>query len=141
MVRARAIALNWVIGGTDAHARNFSLLIGAGGTVRLAALYDLANPLPYPGRYAPRLKLAMKIGGESRIGYVRVRHWERFAAEVGLPADEVLGICESVAAETPDRLSRIVADSRAEGMDHPIVARLEEAVTEQAKACLDCLRR
>ena len=132
----RAIALNRVIAGTDAHARNFSLLIGAGGTVRLAPLYDLASALPYPGRYAPRLKLAMKIGGESRIGYVRVRHWERFAAEVGLPADEVLGICESVAAETPDRLSRIVADSRAEGMDHPIVARLEEAVTEQAKACL-----
>ena len=137
----RAIALNWVIGGTDAHARNFSLLIGAGGTVRLAPLYDLASALPYPGRYAPRLKLAMKIGGESRIGYVRVRHWERFAAEVGLPADEVLGICESVAAEVPGRLRQIVADARAEGMDHPVVARLEEAVTEQSKACLAGLRR
>ena len=83
----------------------------------------------------------MKIGGESRIGYVRVRHWERFAAKVGLPADEVLGICESVAAETPGRLRQIVAAARAEGMDHPIVARLEEAVTEQAKACLAGLRR
>lgn len=136
----RAIALNWVIGGTDAHARNFSLLIGAGGTVRLAPLYDPASALPYPGRYAPRLKLAMKIGGESRIGYVRVRHWERFAAEVGLPADEVLGICESVAVEVPDRLSGIVAAARAERVDHPIVARLEEAVAEQAKACLAGLR-
>ena len=100
-----------------------------GGDRQACCALRPGQPLPYPGRYAPRLKLAMKIGGKSRIGYVRVRHWERFAAE------------ESVAAETPDRLSRIVADSRAEGMDHPIVARLEEAVTEQAKACLDCLRR
>lgn len=137
----RAIALNWIIGGTDAHARNFSLLIGTGGTVRLAPLYDLASALPYPGRYAPRLKLAMKIGGESRIGYVRLRHWERFAAEMGLPADEVLGICESVAAETPGRLRQIVAAARTEGMDHPVVAGLEEAVTEQSKACLNSLRR
>ena len=52
----------------------------------------------------------MKIGGEARIGYIQVRHWERFAAkETGLPTDEVLGICESVAAETPDRFTDVVA--------------------------------
>lgn len=137
----KTIALNWVIGGTDAHARNYSLLIGTGGNVRLAPLYDLASALPYPGHYAPRLKLAMKIGGESRLGYVRVRHWERFAAQVGLPPDEVLGICESLAAETPDRFADVVAAARSEGLDHPIVDRLAEAVPGQATACLANLRR
>lgn len=42
-----ALALNWVIGGTDAHAKNFSLLIAA-RQVRLAPLYDIASVLPYP---------------------------------------------------------------------------------------------
>ena len=138
---AKSIALNWVIGGTDAHARNFSLLIGAGGSARLAPLYDLASALPYPGHYAPKLKLAMKIGGESRLGYVQVRHWERFAAEVGLPAEDVLGICESLAAEVPDHVGDIVRAARSEGLDHPIVDRLGEVVTKQARACLDSLRR
>ncbi|MDE2981298.1 MAG: type II toxin-antitoxin system HipA family toxin [Gemmatimonadota bacterium] len=137
----RANALNWMIGGTDAHARNFSLLIGTGGNVRLAPLYDVASVLPYPGQYARKLKLAMKIGGESRLGYIQVRHWERFAAEVGLPPDEVLGICESVAIETPDRLADVVAAARSEGLDHPVVERLKEGITKHASACLERLRR
>ncbi|MFX5693309.1 HipA domain-containing protein, partial [Acinetobacter baumannii] len=42
-----AVALNWLIGGTDAHAKNYSILIGAAGRVRLAPLYDVASILPY----------------------------------------------------------------------------------------------
>ena len=42
----RALALNWIIGGTDAHAKNFSLLIGAGGRATLAPLYDVASSRP-----------------------------------------------------------------------------------------------
>jgi len=137
---SRAIAFNWVIGGTDAHAKNFSLLIGALGRANLAPLYDLASALPYPGHYAPRLKLAMKVGGEARIGYIQVRHWERFAAEVGLPPEEVLQICESVAAETPDRFADVVAAARSEELDHPIVERLKEGIARHASACLDRLR-
>lgn len=137
----KAVALNWVLGGTDAHARNFSLLIGAGGVARLAPLYDLASALPYPGHYAPRLKLAMKVGGESRLGYVQVRHWERFAAEVGVPSGEVLRICESVAATIPDLFAAVVATARSEGLDHPVVERLEQEVPKRAQACLDSLRK
>jgi serine/threonine-protein kinase HipA len=137
---SRAMAFNWVVGGTDAHAKNFSFLIEAPGRATLAPLYDLASALPYPGHYAPKLKLAMKIGGESRLGYVQVRHWERFAAEVGLPPEEVLEICESVAAETPDRFADVVAAARSEGLDHPIIERLIDAIAGHAGACLARLR-
>lgn len=138
---ARAMAFNWVVGGTDAHAKNFSFLIGARGQAALAPVYDVASTLPYPGRYLPRRKLAMKIGGESRLGYIQIRHWERFAAQVGLPPAEVLGICESVAAETPDRFADLVAAARSEGLDHPVIERLKEGITKHASACLDRLRR
>ncbi|MDE2655485.1 MAG: HipA domain-containing protein [Gemmatimonadota bacterium] len=137
----KAVALTWVLGGTDAHVRNFSLLIGAGGVARLAPLYDLASVLPYPGHYAPRLKLAMKVGGELRLGYVQVRHWERFAAEVGLPSGEVLGICESVAAAIPGLFAEVVATARSEGLDHPVAERLEQEVPKRAQASLDSLRK
>ena len=43
---SRPLAFNWLIAGTDAHAKNFSLLIGAEGRARLAPLYDIASILP-----------------------------------------------------------------------------------------------
>lgn len=42
-----ALAFNWLIAGTDAHAKNYSVLIGPSGRVCLAPLYDLASALPY----------------------------------------------------------------------------------------------
>ena len=41
-----ALAFNWLMGGTDAHAKNFSLLL-SGPQVRLAPLYDLVSAFPY----------------------------------------------------------------------------------------------
>jgi serine/threonine-protein kinase HipA len=38
-----AVGFNWLIAGTDAHAKNYSLLIAGGPRVRLAPLYDLAS--------------------------------------------------------------------------------------------------
>ncbi len=43
------VVYNWLIVGTDAHAKNYALLIGAEGRVRLAPLYDVASVLRYPG--------------------------------------------------------------------------------------------
>jgi serine/threonine-protein kinase HipA len=54
---ADALAWNWLIGGTDAHAKNYSLLL-AGDQIRLAPLYDIASALPY-GSHERKLRLAM----------------------------------------------------------------------------------
>ena len=43
---ADALIWNWLIAGTDAHAKNYSLLL-AEDQVRLAPLYDVASALPY----------------------------------------------------------------------------------------------
>ncbi|MCP3937217.1 MAG: type II toxin-antitoxin system HipA family toxin, partial [Actinomycetia bacterium] len=42
---ADALVFNWLIAGTDAHAKNYSLLL-AGNQIRLAPLYDIASILP-----------------------------------------------------------------------------------------------
>ncbi|WP_420633971.1 HipA domain-containing protein [Candidatus Palauibacter sp.] len=131
----RALALNWIIGGTDAHAKNFSLLIGAAGRASLSPLYDVASLLPYPGHYEPKLKLAMKIGGEARLGYTQARHWARLARDVGLAASEVLESCASLAAAISGRLPGIVQTARNDGLDHPILNRLEEAILARAEVC------
>ena len=48
----QALAFNFVIAGTDAHAKNFSLLLSHRGA-RLAPLYDLASYLPYVAGQMP----------------------------------------------------------------------------------------
>ena len=60
-----ALAFNWLIGGTDAHAKNYSMLLG-GAQVRLAPLYDVASSLPYDDMFVPKLKMAMRIGVSTR---------------------------------------------------------------------------
>jgi serine/threonine-protein kinase HipA len=42
-----ALMVNWLICGTDAHAKNYSLLL-AGRQVRLAPLYDVASAQSSP---------------------------------------------------------------------------------------------
>ena len=97
-----AVMLNWIIGGTDAHAKNFSMLIGAGNRARLAPLYDNASALPYEA--SPRApRLATKIGGKYRLEEILQRHWVQFAVclRVGIPAAEVLEIGNKMARGLP----------------------------------------
>ena len=131
---ARAIILNWIIGGTDAHAKNFSMLIGARGRARFAPLYDVASTLPYD--FDPRkLKMATRIGGKYRLEDVRARHWVKFASEVRLPASEVLDMGKAMAESVPEAFATTVSEARAAGLDHPILQRMLEMVTTRSERC------
>lgn len=85
-----ALAFNWLIAGTDAHAKNYSLRLGSHGRVRLAPLYDLGSALPYPGLRQDKLSLAMKIGNTCRLRDLRRHHWEKLARELRLPVEATL---------------------------------------------------
>jgi serine/threonine-protein kinase HipA len=135
-----ALALNWVIGGTDAHAKNFSLLIAA-RQVRLAPLYDIASVLPYPRRIPPqKANLALRVGGEYRLAKIGRRHWERLVREMGLGVDAVERV-RRVVHDVPGRMEEVRAAARAEGIDHPVMDVLEEAVRLHAATCLAVLDR
>ena len=126
--------LNWVIGGTDAHAKNYSMLIGTGGQARLAPLYDVASTLPHD--FDPRkLRLATRIGGTYRLEDIHSRHWSKFAAEVRLPAAEVLDMGRTMAAMLPEVFAGIVAQARAGGLDHPILGRMIDVLGTYSERC------
>jgi serine/threonine-protein kinase HipA len=133
-----ALALNWVIGGTDAHAKNFSLLI-ATRQVRLAPLYDIASILPYPRRIPlQKANLALRVGGEYRIPKIGRRHWERLVTEMGLGSDALERVRE-VVHEAPRRMEEVCAGARGEGISHPVADTLEEAVRRHAATCMKTL--
>ena len=131
---ARAIMLNWIIGGTDAHAKNFSMLIGPHGRGRLAPLYDVASMLPYDADLR-RLKMATKIGGKYLLDEVQIRHWVKFATEVRLPPNEVIDMGKATAATVPTLVAETVDDARANGFDHPILQRMTEVLSARSNHC------
>lgn len=135
-----ALAFNWLIAGTDAHAKNYSLLLGSGGAVRLAPLYDLASALPYDRLDEKKLKLAMKIGGNYRLHDIGFRQWRQFAAATNLNGDELIGRIAGMAERLPEEATCVRRDAAREGLKNPILDRLVARLSKRAAACARMLR-
>jgi serine/threonine-protein kinase HipA len=136
-----SVVYNWLIAGTDAHAKNYALLIGGGGRIRLAPLYDVASVLPYPDINIEKAKVSMKIGGEYRLRNIRPRHWRKLAVELKLDPDKTLRrVCE-LAGQLADHVSTVKQQMVSEGLKHPIIPRLAEAVTKRAAAIRKMIQR
>lgn len=134
-----SLALGWAVAGTDAHAKNYALLIRP-GAVRLAPLYDLVSALPYPSWIHPRkAKLAMRVGGEYAISKIGARHWRELAERSDLDPGPVLERVVSLVRDIPAAVQRVAARLRAEGLDLPIIATMEERIARHAGECLQRL--
>lgn len=72
------LIFNILVANTDAHAKNYSLLLPIGGDPRLAPLYDVSTVLPWPGVVQD---FAQRIAGRKRKpGDLDARHWDALAA-------------------------------------------------------------
>lgn len=131
----RAIAFNWLIGGTDAHAKNYSILIGTGGRVRLAPLYDVASIFPYDDFDPMRIKLAMKLGGKYRFRDIAAHSWDTLSEDIGLEKAEVAENVENMIARLPDAAEAIRTEMREEQLDHAILDRLVTGIQQHVAKC------
>jgi serine/threonine-protein kinase HipA len=129
------VAFNWLIAGTDAHAKNFAVLLGSSGQVRLAPIYDLASVLPYPDFDPYRIRLAMKLGGEYLLRNIGLRQWQKLAKEVRMDEDVVLARALAVAEAIPEEVPRVAAQMRREGVKHSILGKLEKELPARAAHC------
>ncbi|WP_158928282.1 type II toxin-antitoxin system HipA family toxin [Acidisphaera sp. S103] len=127
-----ALILNWLIGGSDAHAKNYSILIGSGGLVRLAPLYDVASVLAYPDVQPRKATLAMKIGNTYRLHDIGLPEWRDLAAQVRWDGDAMADRVRTMATELPDRLTDEVRTMGEVGCSHPLIDRLAHVLIERA---------
>ena len=129
-----------MIAGTDAHAKNFSLLVAPGSQVRLAPLYGLASVLPYPQRIDPqKAKLAMKIGSSYRLREIRRNHWEACARDLRMPANDLIGRAESMIECLIDAAPKIANALLEEDLDDPVIRRLVDSIDAHARSCRERL--
>jgi serine/threonine-protein kinase HipA len=115
----KANIFNWLIGGTDAHAKNYSFLIAAGDEVRLAPLYDLSSQLPYPDLITQRV--AMKIGDHYDIARVTRSDWQNLARSCALDQEQVIGMLTEMARALPDVISAAHAQALTEGLSERVL--------------------
>jgi serine/threonine-protein kinase HipA len=142
-----ALAFNWLIGGSDAHAKNFSLLM-SGPAVRLAPLYDLTSVLPYRLRPGERLvpgwvnrnpKMAMRIGEHYEIGMVRRDDWATVAVWANLDPASTLARIETLADAVVPALVATAADPAVNAAGSELPARLVEEVEANVARCRSAL--
>ncbi len=129
---ADALAWNWLIAGTDAHAKNYSLLL-AGNQVRLAPLYDVASALPY-GTHEHRLRLAMKIGGDYRLLPYNNR-WPVAARELGLDGSALVERVIELADRAPDAFADAAGAQEVKRLKRKLPGKLVKLVAERATRC------
>jgi serine/threonine-protein kinase HipA len=145
-----ALVFNWLIGCTDAHAKNYSILL-AGTNAVLAPLYDLTTGLPYTdqllgsdhdGRRLSRtsrqrgLVMAMSIGGEAPFGRVGLDNWQTFATNAKVDLDRILADIHRLGEALPDAFADATARTRQE-FKSPVVEEALDLVTTNLGASLE----
>ncbi|MGH9071463.1 MAG: type II toxin-antitoxin system HipA family toxin [Acidimicrobiales bacterium] len=129
---ADALIWNWLIAGTDAHAKNYSLLL-AEDQVRLAPLYDVASALPY-GTHEKKLGFAMKIGGDYSVFPYRST-WPEAARELALDVDALVGRVRVLAGRAPDAFVDAAKAPEVEALGRPLGNRLVDLVADRSERC------
>lgn len=137
----RAVAFNWVIGGTDAHPRNYSVLIAARGRVALAPLYDLASALLLPTRTkVPELPFAMAVAGRKTLRAIDRIAWEEQAKRVRLNPGRVVNEIEDLLERVDGALPQVADTAASSGIDEAFVDLFVARTRARGVACLKELR-
>jgi serine/threonine-protein kinase HipA len=146
---AEGLLANWLLGGTDAHAKNYALLHALNET-RLAPLYDVISYLPYRRR-APRfvrrpgegdntrVKLAMAIGGESDALRVSADAWRDTARLLHLDAAALIERGQALADTILEQLPDVITAVRDLGVISPMLEELMETIDRHVRVCRSVL--
>ena len=113
----QAQALAWAMAATDAHAKNYSLLL-AQDAVALAPLYDVSSAAPYfvnevrdvrPGEVSMhKAGLAMKVSKHRKFNEITAQDWKTLADQVGLHPEETVSLVAAVVQRVPSATAEVV---------------------------------
>lgn len=102
----KSLAYNVLIGGTDAHAKNYSLVL-IGSRAQVSPLYDTASAAPYNQR--ERLRSSMKIGDHWRMLDVTASDLRKVGRRLGISGDRAVGWVDELRRGLPGAFESAVA--------------------------------
>jgi len=127
-----AIVFNFAAVGTDAHAKNYSLML-AGDHSTLAPLYDLGSHAPYPSKTGGgALALAMSIDGEYDIARISKDSLARAGVRLGLSIEHARDRVEHITGGIVDAYAEAAEDARAILGDVEFIGVMMSSIDEHA---------
>jgi serine/threonine-protein kinase HipA len=102
----KALVFNVLIGGADAHAKNYSLVL-IGSRAQVSPLYDVASAAPYDHR--ERLRSSMKIGEHWRMLDITSSDWRKVGLRLGVPGDQAVGWVDDLRSQLRGAFARAIA--------------------------------
>ena len=131
------VILNVLACNSDAHAKNYSIMIRA-GNASLAPMYDIMCGEVWEN---VTKNLAQKIAGISRGDHLNRTHWQQFARECGLNPKQVIdridALAKSAIAEAELAASEVAAMPAG---NHAILDQTRQAVERRARRLLTQLQ-
>lgn len=132
---ADALIWNWIIAGTDAHAKNYSFLL-SGSEVRLAPLYDISSVLPYPNIAQQKIKLGMKFGADYSLD-ARSSTWPTLARALGINEAALRDRARHLISTAPDAFATAANLLEVKALSTKLPTKLKDAVAKRAKKCAE----
>ncbi|PVZ48682.1 HipA domain-containing protein [Thalassobacter stenotrophicus] len=125
------VIFNILLANTDAHAKNYSLILPVGAAPRLAPLYDVSTVLSWPHVVKT---YAQSIDAKKRNpDMVAGRHWEAIAREIGYRPTDVKNRVQQIVDGIVANRARVTAEVTAlPGATEGYVVQTAEAVEENA---------
>ena len=134
-----ALAFNWLVCNTDAHAKNYSMLLTP-TAVRLAPLYDVWSMHPYDPDYVRSYAMAMGALADRRIRAAEhAAAWVTTAEQVGIDPQHGPARAAEIAASIGDAFTRAADELPRSVRSAPVVADLTTAMTQRAQHCTHAL--
>lgn len=131
-----ALAFNWLICNTDAHSKNYSILLGP-NAARLAPLYDIWSIMAGDPHHHQSHSLAMSALADPRIlAANNPQAWRATAAAVGLDPSEGVDRVERIASTVPEAFERAVSELDPQHRAAQVVATLSSMIPTRASTCL-----
>jgi serine/threonine-protein kinase HipA len=131
------VVFNVLACNTDAHAKNYSILIRGNGA-SLAPMYDVMCGEVFDG---VTKNLAQKIAEKNRGDHLKGRHWQRFARDCGLNPRQVLerigALAKGVIAQVKEAEAAVTAMPAG---GHVILGQTRDAVERRAQRVLEQLK-
>lgn len=101
------VAFNVLIGGTDAHAKNYSVLL-AGSRAQVAPLYDVATAAAYD--FDTPATSAMKVGDHWSMREITDFDWAKMGRRLGLDADAAVARVHDLRQRLPESFGQAVSE-------------------------------
>ncbi|PHY92748.1 HipA-like protein [Acetobacter pomorum] len=139
----RAMVVNWVLMGTDAHAKNYSIYIHPLETlqseqkVSLAPLYDVNTFAPYEGASWSTNSMSMSVDGKYVFSKIHKRHWQIACQKAGFhPPDGHDKWLEQTVRSIRDVVPTVLAITLNEGLDPEWMVKISKLTRNRAEMIL-----